>query len=211
MPDLLIVLDTETTGRPKDLDSDVRPVSFGAAAYYGPQMEEVTSTHFLLRPDVWAPSYPRAKQIHGLSRSHLECHGLSMKDGWDRAVRWMHGAVADSGCGIADVYFMAWNSKFDRLVMSLWRNAAGTRSDRVMTWPRWSENGLVAPEGCVQHTYRAWTKTQPGIRTPRYGSLNAACQTLGVGAQAAVHNALADARLAGSVLADLRARARTRA
>ena len=204
MREMLIILDTETTGLPRDLDSDVRPVSFGAAAYFGPQMEEVDSTHFLLRPDVWADGWERAEAIHGLDRGRLDRDGLTMKDGWDRAVKWMHAAAKANQVNIADVYFMAWNSKFDRLVMSLWRNAAGIVSDRVMEWPDWSEGNLRAPNGCLQALYREWTKGHPGIHTPRYGSLNSACQTLGVGRQAAVHNALADARLAGSVLHALR-------
>lgn len=208
MSEMLIVLDTETTGLPNDLSSDVRPVSFGAVAYLGPEMEEVDSIHFIMRPDVWADGFWNAERVHGLSKSRLECHGLTMKDGWDRAVRWMHRAAASNNCNIADVYFMAWNSKFDRLVMSLWRNAAGAVSDRVMAWPEWKEGNLVAPEGCIQHTYREWTKTQPGIRVPRYGKLSEAAQTLGVGAQGAIHNALTDARLAGSILSSLRARVR---
>lgn len=208
MTELLIVLDTETTGLPKGLSSDVRPVSFGAVAYLGLEMEEVDSTHFLLRPDVWAPGWPRAEKIHGLSQGRLARDGLTMKDGWDRAVRWMHGAASASQTNIADVYFMSWNSKFDRLVMSLWRNAAGIVSDRVMEWPDWGEGDLSAPNGCLQALYREWARSQPGIRTPRYGSLNSACQMLGVGQQAAVHNALADARLAGSVLSNLRQRGR---
>ena len=203
---MLIVLDTETTGLPSGLSSDVRPVSFGAVAYIGPQMEEVDSTHFLLRPDVWDEGFWRAERIHGLSKAHLERNGLTMKDGWDRAVKWMHAAAQTNQVNIADVYFMAWNSKFDRLVMSLWRNAAGIVSDRIMAWPDWTEGSLQAPGGCLQELYREWTRDQPGIKTPRYGSLNSACQMLGVGKQAAVHNALSDARLAGAVLAALRAR-----
>lgn len=208
MPEMLIVVDTETTGLPKNLSSDVRPVSFGAVAYLGPQMEEVDSIHFIMRPDVWADGFWNAERVHGLSKPRLECHGLSMKDGWDRAVKWMHAAAAANQCNIADVYFMAWNSKFDRLVMSLWRNAAGTVSERVMGWPTWKEGQLVSPDGCVQHTYREWTETQPGIRVPRYGKLSEAAQTLGVGSQATVHNALADARLAGGILNSLRQRQR---
>ena len=206
MREMLIILDTETTGLPRDLDSDVRPVSFGAVAYLGPQMEEVDSVHFLLRPDVWSKSAWRAEQIHGLSKARLDCHGLTMKDGWDRAVKWMHAAAEANRVNIADVYFMAWNSKFDRLVMSLWRNAAGIVSDRIMEWPDWKEGSLQAPGGCLQALYREWTRGQPGIKTPRYGKLDSACQMLGVGKQAAVHNALSDARLAGAVLAALRAR-----
>lgn len=208
MTEMLIVLDTETTGLPKDLSSDVRPVSFGAVAYLGPEMEEVDATHFLLRPEVWAKGWERAEAIHGLDRGRLDRDGLTMADGWDRAVGWMRAAAEANRVNTADVYFMAWNSKFDRLVMSLWRNAAGIVSDRVMEWPDWSEGHLRAPNGCLQALYREWTKGQPGIHTPRYGSLSAACQTLGVGSQATVHNALADARLAGAVLSSLRARAR---
>lgn len=207
MSELLIVIDTETTGLPKDIKSDVRPVSFGAVAYYGPEMEEVDHSYFLIRPDVFAEGYLRAEAIHGITEDRLHRDGLPMKLAWDRAVKWMHATAAANQCNIADVYFMAWNSKFDRLVMSLWRNAAGIVSDRVMEWPKWEEGELEAPQGCLQHLYREWTKTQPGIKTPRYGALNSAAQTLGVGKQAAIHNALADARMAGAILAALRARA----
>ena len=103
MTEMLIVLDTETTGLPKDLSSDVRPVSFGAAAYFGPQMEEVDSTHFLLRPDVWADGWERAEAIHGLDRGRMDRDGLTMKDGWDRAVKWMHAAAKANQVNIADM------------------------------------------------------------------------------------------------------------
>jgi DNA polymerase III epsilon subunit-like protein len=208
MSELLIVIDTETTGLPKDMKSDVRPVSFGAVAYYGPEMEEVDHLYFLIRPDVFAEGYLRAEAIHGITEDRLHRDGLPMNLAWERMVSWVQRVITNQNCGAGECYFMAWNSKFDRLVMSLWAKGQGMpMDDRPLMWPDWSDGDLEAPQGCLQHLYREWTKTQPGIKTPRYGALNSAAQTLGVGKQAAIHNALADARMAGAILAALRARA----
>jgi DNA polymerase III epsilon subunit-like protein len=206
MTQLFIVLDTETTGIPRSLESDVRPVSFGAAAYTVDGMEEVARTHFLVRPGVWARGWQRAEAIHGLSREKLDRDGLSLADGWERLVAWFAQTADTNGCAAGEMYPMAWSSQFDRLVLSIWARAAGNKVESVISWPEWSEGELRAPEGCLQALYRDWTRGQPGIKTPRYGKLKTAAEMLGVGTQTATHNALADARLAAGVLAALRER-----
>lgn len=201
MSDLLIVLDTETTGIPKGLDSPVRAVSLGAAAYLSDTFEEVDRFYITVCPSHFAPGYENAERVHGLKRRHLEQEGYGFREGWTAWMTWVEAQVTEQQGKLP--YFLAWNSAFDALIMALWYSDVSGQPAKHPLWPCWQHGSLEAPAGCLQAMYREWTKTQPGIHTPRYGSLKSAAETLGAGTQATTHNALADARLAAAVMRKL--------
>jgi DNA polymerase III epsilon subunit-like protein len=187
-----IVIDTETTGMPADARAKV--VSIGAVAYDLGEMKEVGHFYSVVKPSVYAKSFPYTVKIHGLTRPYIEKNGKSPAEVWRRFQDWIVGEYAKS-LGTNEIYFLAWNSRFDNEMLRRLRVDAGGRSDRI-DWADFEQGNLRGPKGCLMQMYR---KAQPG---KSYKLASASLHLLGE-QQTAVHNALSDARLAGGVFLSL--------
>lgn len=192
------MLDTETTGLPPH--PDVRPLQVGAVALSRETGQEVSAFRVLLCPDVWAPSYRRAEQIHGLTRARCEAEGVGMRAGLDRFSNWL-SSVGKTGPFVGGHHVLsAWNVRFDKWIIDQWRLGAwGASGGPSPAWPTFQVGPYAAKDGCMQACYRAWATAQAHVATPRYGALKGALQVFGLRPQPGVHDALDDARLAGNV------------
>lgn len=203
--DLLIMLDTETTGIPSKHGPDVRPLQVGAVALDRKTGNEVAHFIELLCPDVWVEGYLGAQKIHGISRAKCEKKGLGMAAGWDRFATW----VQQLGSGYlykgGTHRLSAWNVDFDRTVLHLWQKAAQpSRNITDSHWPTWNEGPYRAENGCAQALYRDWC-AKSGRPVPARGSLQSALTSFGLPPQPEPHDALADARAAADVWRSIRA------
>lgn len=196
-----IVWDFETTGIPARAPGLVRPVEVGITIF-DEAFEAHWSYSFRMCPDVWAPGYEHAEAVHGITR-----HSLGAGRARDMVAAFEHLAAVlanDTKCGMlayaTEVYSLAWNAKFDSEVLRLWMRAAGRDDLSLADWPDAPIGPFVAPAGCLQAMYREWTKTQPDLHTPRYGSLKRACENLALAwDDSSAHGAAYDSHAAGRV------------
>jgi hypothetical protein len=196
-----IVWDFETTGIPAHHPGLVRPVEVGITIYDG-EFAGHWSHSIIMCPDVWAPSYVRAEAVHGISRTSLMMDGYpSMGEAFDQlAVVLANDMKMGLLAYATEVYSLAWNAAFDSEVLRLWMRAAGREDLALADWPDAPIGPFTAPAGCLQAMYREWTKTQPDLHTPRYGSLRRACEELGLAwDESSAHGASYDSHAAGRV------------
>ena len=203
--DLLIIIDTETTGIPQKHGPDVRPVQIGAVALDRKTGNEVSHFIQLLCPDVWVDGYLGAQKIHGISRPKCEAKGLGMTAGWERFTAWL-GQVGSGYLYKGGAHRLsAWSVDFDRTILFYWQKAA--QPARNLTndpWPTWKEGIYTAENGCAQALYRDWCR-QSGRDVPTRGSLQSALTAFGLPPQPEPHDALADSRAAADVWRAIRA------
>lgn len=196
-----IVWDFETTGIPARAPGLVRPVEVGITIF-DEAFEGHWSHSFRMCPDVWAPGYEHAEAVHGITRESLEQSGvMSMSEAFDQlAVVLANDTRSGLLAYATEVYSLAWNAAFDSEVLRLWMRAAGREDLALADWPDAPIGPFTAPAGCLQAMYREWTKTQPDLHTPRYGSLRSACEELGLAwDESSAHGASYDSHAAGRV------------
>lgn len=196
-----IVWDFETTGIPARAPGLVRPVEVGITIF-DEAFEGHWSHSFRMCPDVWAPGYQHAEAVHGITRESLEQSGvMSMSEAFDQlAVVLANDTRSGLLAYATEVYSLAWNAAFDSEVLRLWMRAAGRDDLSMADWSDAPVGPFIAPAGCLQAMYREWTKTQPGLHTPRYGSLRRACESLGLAwDDGSAHGAAYDSHAAGRV------------
>jgi len=195
---LLIVIDTETTGLPKD--PDVRPIQVGAVAFDTQYGKEIAEFRLLLNPDVWASDYKEAQKVHGISKQRCAKHGAGMSAGWDKFMSWVQTLCTAGPWRHGSHRLAAWNSAFDREMLARWRAAAKGRGTEpeLPVWPEFSVHGAAAPNGCIQAAWRGWL-AQQGREVPRHGALKAALACFALPPQPEPHDAVTDARMAGHV------------
>ncbi len=210
---LLVMWDFETTGIPARYPGQIRPVQVGISVRT-PDWREVAHFESFMRPDHWAKGYEYAEKVHGIRRSFLESSSAvpSLRDALTHTLLFLVGVGGryEQGVQRPKLSHLAWNAKFDMEILRLWveEGVGEGLNDALYPWNDVDFGGLIAPGGCVQTMYRDWTKTQPNVKTPRYGSLKDACAELGIDRdESQAHGALYDARLACSATKGLILRA----
>ena len=196
---LLIMIDTETTGLPSKGPSQVRPVQIGALAIDRNTGEEISSFKLPLCPDVWIQGYEYAEKVHKLSRPWLEANGLGMAAGWEKFTAWIQQVGSTSAYKGGDHKLSAWNVDFDRTILLLWQRAAnpGQRIEDA-PWPSFTEGSFVAKNGCAQHLFWDYLKSQGG-KVQYKNTLQSALDHFALPPQPVPHDALSDARAAAQV------------
>lgn len=106
--DLLLVVDTETTGLPNDRDA--RVIELGAVLIRLDDGAEAKTFHSFVRPDVWSPRAAGALRINGLTRDEVYAHGLPQTEAASAWEDWWRHYL-----GAPPVH--AWNAPFDREMM----------------------------------------------------------------------------------------------
>lgn len=190
--DLLVVVDTETTGLS---ESDwARVIEIGAVAINS-RGREASCFESMVKPDVLDD---RAKKALGVNRIEIEAVltappcGLVARDFYN----WLRGLDGVDDGGRIKVQMTAYNAKFDSVMVG--------RMYRVDPEFRWAEclairaTRLMGPLGVLKPTVSGDSRRVEGSSWLR-PSLVAACEFFGVEKVEPRHRAISDARTAAGL------------
>ncbi len=192
---LLFVLDTETTGFPQN--PETRCLQLGVVAIDQKTREEISSLRLLLAPDVWGEDAEQAVKTHGITRQRAEAEGVDQTEGWQLWVNWVKELCARPEYTGGEHKLAAWNAAFDSEIVRRWGQRVAPQSSHFSGWPSWLVAGkYLAVQGCLMKAYEKWMQYHAVKGSKK---LTEASQRFGLGAQADIHDALEDARMAAAV------------
>jgi len=202
MKQLLIVVDTETTGIPRNglksaeraivvaaeaVEVELSPSALAEGKFFtvlGPPLE------LMIRPVVWSPQSEKALSVNGLKKEEVEEKGLSASAAWAKVEKWLEELAGKTSASAEEVYWLAYNSSFDQTILTILMNDAGLDLKEAIRWPDWKCGKIKALNGWLLGAAR-----QGLPRLSRYRLADVWGHLGLTQSRGAAHNALNDVRM----------------
>jgi DNA polymerase III epsilon subunit-like protein len=210
LPDLLVVVDTETNGFPAVRPGcPVRAITLGLASYAREapgadgapgRWAQLGRFHRMIAPPCWPAEKVAAgaEEVHGIPRARVYAEGRPAAEVWAELVGalglWV-SQVQARGVWAPTVGYFAWNASFDWTMLRRLAADAGVPVGGLVFLDVRLTAALTAPHGCLM---MAWERRSTGPKKSK--SLDSARKALGLPERTGHHDAADDARLAGDVL-----------